>query len=161
MSPSPDTSHQRIVLNIAALFARYLERHPVGEVLIAPLDVYLSDVNVLQPDVIFVSNQRRKIITDHGVEGAPDFVAEILSPSSARYDKGSKRKIYARAGVKELWLVDPAASLIHAYFLANHADAPIATYGANAIFKSSLFPRLRIHAATVFKSPAATQCRPK
>ena len=121
----------------------------------------LSDVNVLQPDVIFVSNQRRKIITDHGIDGAPDFVAEILSPSSARYDKGSKRKIYARAGVKELWLVDPDAALIHVYWLAINADAPTATHSADAIFKSSLFPRLRIKASAIFKSSAASGYRPK
>ena len=161
MSPSPDTYHQRIILNIAGLFVRYLEKHPIGEVFIAPLDVYLSDVNVFQPDVIFVSHPRRRIITDHGIDGAPDLAAEILSPSSARYDKGSKRKIYARTGVKELWLIDPEARLIHIYSLAKNAETPVATHGMDAVFKTALLPGLRIKAEAIFKSPASSHFRSK
>ena len=152
MSPSPNTFHQDVVVNLSYLLRRYLDRKPVGIVCVAPLDVYLSDVNVYQPDVIFISNARRSIVTERGIEGAPDLVVEILSPGTARYDRGSKRKIYARTGVKELWLVDPDVKAIQVYQLDRNAETPSATHGATAIFKSALLPGLRIKAAAVFKS---------
>ena len=153
MSPSPNIYHQAIVGRIYALLLRFLERRPLGEVFVAPLDVFLSEINVYQPDVIFISNQRRSILTEHGLEGAPDLAVEVLSPGTARFDKGSKRKVYARTGVKELWLVDQEASLIHVYQLAKDAETPVATYDDKATFTSPLLPGLRIKAASIFKSP--------
>lgn len=153
MSPSPNIYHQAVVTRICALLSRFLEENPLGEVLVAPLDVFLSDINVYQPDVIFISNQRRSILSERGLEGAPDLVVEVLSPGTARFDKGSKRKIYARTGVKELWLVDPAAKLIHIYQLAKDAETPAATYDETAVFSSPLLPGLRLKAAAIFKSP--------
>jgi Uma2 family endonuclease len=107
---------------------------------------------VYQPDVVFVSNQRRSIITRDGLEGAPDLVVEVLSPGTARLDRGSKRKIYARTGVKELWLADPETKLIVVYQLAVDPEAPAATYGVKAVFHSPLLPGLRIKASSLFKT---------
>ena len=151
MSPSPNTFHQVILGRIYSMILRFLEKTPMGEVFIAPLDVFLSDVNVYQPDVMFISNQRKSIITDHGMEGAPDLVVETLSPGTARFDKGSKRKIYARTGVQELWLVDPEARTIQVYLLPKDVENPVATYGPGATFTSSLLPRLKIKTALIFK----------
>jgi Uma2 family endonuclease len=153
MSPSPNIYHQAIAGRIYALLLQFLDKKPLGEVFVAPLDVFLSEINVYQPDVIFISNQRRSILTEHGLEGAPDLAVEVLSPSTARFDKGSKRKIYARTGVKELWLVDAEARLIHVYQLAKDAETPAATYGEKAVFTSPLLPGLRLKAASIFKSP--------
>src|SRR5205814_5681609 len=152
MSPSPNLFHQEIAGRIHSLLLNFLERHPLGEVFISPLDVFLSDVNVYQPDVIFVSNARRSILTERGIEGAPDLVVEIPSPGTARYDKGSKRKIYARTGVKEVWIVDPELKSIQVYELTKNAETPAATHGTDSLFKSPLLPGLRIKAAVVFKS---------
>ncbi len=152
MSPSPNTFHQDIVANLCHILRQYLDKKPIGVVCVAPLDVYLSEVNVYQPDVIYISNPRRSILTERGIEGAPDFVVEILSPGTARYDKGSKRKIYARTGVKELWLVDPDVRSIEVYHLARNPETPVATHGANAVFKSPLLRGLKIKAAAIFKS---------
>src|SRR5437764_104037 len=85
MSPSPQMFHQEIAGRIHSLILRFLEKHRIGEVFIAPLDVFLSDVNVYRPDVSFVSNARRSILTEHGLEGAPDLVVEVLSPGTARF----------------------------------------------------------------------------
>ncbi len=153
MSPSPNIFHQAIAGRIYALLLQFLEKRPLGEVFIAPLDVFLSEINVYQPDVIFISNQRRSILTERGLEGAPDLAVEVLSPSTARFDKGSKRKVYARTGVKELWLVDAEARLIHVYQLTKDAETPAATYGEKAVFTSPLLPGLRLRAASIFKSP--------
>lgn len=152
MSPLPNTFHQDIIGNMVVLLYAYLKRHPVGLVYIAPLDVFLSDVNVYQLDVIFISSARRSIVTERGIEGAPDLVVEILSPGTAHYDRGSKRKVYARTGVKELWLVDPDVKSIQVYHLNRNAETPSATHDASATFTSALLPGLRIKAAAVFKS---------
>src|ERR1700722_13506557 len=117
MSPSPNIYHQEILGRIYSLISQFLDKHPLGKVYFAPVDVFLGDINVYQPDILFISNQRRSIITGQGIEGAPDLVVETLSPSTARYDKGSKRKIYARFGVKELWLVGPDERTVQVYFL--------------------------------------------
>jgi len=153
MSPSPNIFHQALVGRIYSLLLQFLEKKPLGEVFVAPLDVFLGDINVYQPDVIFISNQRRSILTERGLEGAPDLAVEVLSPGTARVDKGSKRKVYARTGVKELWLVDPDAKLIHVYELAKDAETPAATYDEKAVFGSSLLPGMRLKAASIFKSP--------
>ena len=87
------------------------------------------------------------------MEGAPDLVMETLSPGTARFDKGSKRKIYARTGVQELWLVDPEAKTIQVYLLPKEVETPVATYGPSATFASLLLPGLKIKTALIFKSP--------
>ena len=155
MSPSP-TLHfiKKLFLKIASLINQFLETNPIGEVFAAPLDVFLDDINIYQPDVIFISKRRLDIITEKGIEGAPDLAIEILSPSTARLDKGIKRKQFARHGVKELWLVDPETRTIEVYLLNKDAERPSATHGEKATFESSVLPGLRISAATVFKIPS-------
>ena len=153
-TPSHLTVHQAIVGNIAITLLNFVEKHPIGTVIIGPFDVYLGDINVYQPDVLFVSNRRRSIITERGIEGAPDLVVETLSPATAHYDKGFKRKVYARFGVRELWLVDPETRTIQVYLLEKNAEKPIATHGEKAVFESALLPGLKFKAAAIFKSPA-------
>jgi Uma2 family endonuclease len=153
MSPSPNTFHQYIAGNIHRLLGNFLDKHPLGEVFVAPLDVYLTDTNVFQPDVVYISQARRSLITEQGIEGAPDLVVEVLSPGTARYDQGSKRKAYARNGVRELWIVHPQTKLLQVYHLEKDADAPLATYGEKAQVTSPLLPGLKIKTAAVFRSP--------
>jgi len=140
MAPSPYRFHQDILLNLARLIANHLEQNPVGKVTIAPSDVCLSDLNVYQPDLYFVSNARKSVLSEQGAEGAPDLVVEILSPKTARFDKGVKREVYARTGVKELWIVDPDLREIQVYHLQESADVPKATYRQEQEFESPLLP---------------------
>src|SRR5262249_32800903 len=121
MSPSPTRYHQRIVMNIAHLLQGYLDDHPIGEVYVAPLDVYLTEINVFQPDVIYVTKENAAVLTDEGLDGAPDLVVEILSPSNARLDTGPKREVYARTGVKELWVVNPDRKQLQLFRLRENA----------------------------------------
>jgi Uma2 family endonuclease len=137
-SPANTTFHQSISCTIAVLISNFLGRHRQGE--------------VYQPDVFFVSEQRRSIVTDHGIEGAPDLIVETLSPTTARYDKGSKRKIYARHGVREFWLVDPETRAIQVYLLGKDAETPVATHGDKAAFESVVLPGRRVKTAAIFKS---------
>jgi Uma2 family endonuclease len=152
MSPSPNTYHQTISRNLCLIIGRFLEKKQVGEVYLAPLDVFLSETNVYQPDVIFIGKGNLARITDRGIEGAPDLVVEILSSGTARFDRGSKRKIYAQTGVTELWIVDPDVKSIQVYRLAQDPETPVATHSATSVFSSQVLPGLKVKAAAVFKS---------
>ena len=117
VTPSPVNYHQKILLNLTYAFCKFLETHPVGEVRFAPLDVILSEFDVLEPDLLFVLNEHRDFLQDW-VRGAPDLVVEILSPGTEARDRGIKLKAYARYGVGEYWIVDPNAQVIEVYRLA-------------------------------------------
>lgn len=151
MSPAPNRYHQAISRNIEFILLKYLERHPIGDLYDAPFDVYISENDVFQPDIVFVKQENFGVLTDAGVEGTPDFVVEILSPSNAYLDKKAKLRVYARTGVKELWIVDPETRLAHVYDLQADPERPAATYGERDTFSSAHFPGLVISGAEVFK----------
>ena len=150
MAPAPNRYHQHISRDLLVLIANYLETHPIGEVYSAPFDVYLDELNAHQPDLVFVSNEN-DILTDAGAEGAPDFLVEILSPKTAFLDKKAKRCVYARAGVKELWIIDPDLKSISVYFLQKNAEKPSAIYTEKDTFTSAQFPGLKFKAARIFR----------
>lgn len=146
VSPSPVTKHQRISRNLLTILHHYVTQHKLGEVLSAPMDVILSHINVVQPDLLFVSNERKKIITEKNIQGAPDLIVEILSETSAEQDRMAKKQIYARHGVKEYWLIDPDTETVEVYRLDAKARIfqHVATYQSDESLRSSLFPRLKI-----------------
>ena len=107
VSPAPSVAHQRISKRVFALLKAVVEDAGRGEVFYAPLDVELSQVDVVQPDIIVVLNANAHKVTPSRIKGAPDKVVEILSPGSRAHDTQRKRAAYERAGVPECWLVDP------------------------------------------------------
>ncbi len=112
MPPAPLTGHQMISIALASRLYLYVEEQGLGAVVAAPTDVVLSDMDVVQPDVLFVSSRRSHILTRENVRGAPDLVVEVLSPATAERDRTIKLDLYARHGVKEYWIVDPDAGTI-------------------------------------------------
>ena len=110
----------------------------------------MDEINAHQPDVIFVAKANR-ILTEAGAEGAPDFVVEVLSPKTAHLDKKPKRRVYARSGVKEYWIVDPASRSIRVYHLPENAEQPVATSGINDTFNSPHFPGLKFKGKAIFE----------
>jgi len=112
LTPSPATKHQLTLFNLSGSLFVYSKRSPVGVVAVAPLDVRLSHDTAVQPDLIFVSNARANIIRENYIDGAPDLVVEILSPSTAAHDRATKLALYAEAGVPEVWLLDPNAKTV-------------------------------------------------
>jgi Uma2 family endonuclease len=140
MAPAPDRFHQDCSRNIQFAILKYLETNPIGVLYDAPFDVVLSDLNVFQPDLAFISESRRHVLTRRGAEGPPDLVVEILSPSTARLDVESKRLVYARAGVQELWIVDPETFDVRIYRFSESADLPPAVLRRPASITSSLLP---------------------
>jgi Uma2 family endonuclease len=150
MSPAPDRVHQAILRKISFLLWEFLEREPLGEIYFAPVDVFLTDLNVYQPDLVFISKARLSILTDQGLERAPDLVVEVLSPKTAKLDREIKGEVYACTGVKELWIVDPDLKEVHVYHLAKSVDRPAGVYRARQSFQSPLLPGLRISVAKFF-----------
>lgn len=151
MAPAPNRYHQEIVGNLFEILRNHIRKHRIGRVYVAPFDVYLDDINVLQPDLCFVSKANSRILTDDGAHGAPDLAIEIISPTNAQLDKKPKRKVYARAGVRELWLIDPILLQIHIYDLARNPDKPVKIIEDDESFESNLLPGLTILAAEVFR----------
>jgi Uma2 family endonuclease len=113
-SPSPTVLHQDI---ISALFRKLVPfvDSGMGKVYFAPLDVYLSEVETYQPDLMFITNERLDIIKEKNIQGAPDLVIEVLSPCTAYYDLRHKKEVYAEHGVVEYWVVDPMERSIEIY----------------------------------------------
>lgn len=151
MAPAPNLFHQKISWNVSQLLGRYIAKHPVGEVFYAPCDVYLSDYDVLQPDVLFVAKANLGILQEDGIHGPPDLVIEVLSPATAQLDKKAKRRIYARAGVKELWLVDPLLLQIQIYDFARDPAKPVRLIEEDENFTTPLLPGLTLAAAEIFR----------
>ena len=111
-APSPVTGHQTIVGRLLFSVYQFVNEHRLGRVWSAPLDVILSNYDVTQPDILFVSNARAGIVTRANIQGAPDLVVEVLSPATVQYDRGYKELLYGRHGVLEYWLVDPDAETV-------------------------------------------------
>ena len=107
MAPAPLDIHEKLFGFLFSLLRDYVEEHELGEVRGSRSGVELAADQVYEPDILFVARDRLDIIQRHGLVGAPDLVIEILSASTAAYDRGDKLRVYERAGVRELWLIDP------------------------------------------------------
>jgi len=115
--PAPSVTHQRIVGKLFRLMSDYVEGKKAGEVFVSPFDVILSEENVVQPDLVFVSKENSKIIKDKGIFGAPDLVVEVISPSTLKKDTEDKKKLSAEFGVRELWLIFPGERAVEVFSL--------------------------------------------
>jgi Uma2 family endonuclease len=150
LEPSPTWTHQSVSSELEHALKVYLKINPLGALFSAPLDVYLDETNVFQPDIGVIMNAHRHLITERGVRGAPDFIVEILSPSNHRLDRGPKRRKYAEAGVREMWLVDPVKQTIEAYLFDQNTGQPRHTWHRDDTLTSMLFPGLSIAANEIF-----------
>jgi len=117
MTPAPKIIHQDISRNIEIELALFVQKHKLGKVYYAPCDIVLSNENVVQPDILFIPKENMDIITEDNIQGAPDLIIEILSPSTAYYDLIDKKEIYETFGVKEYWIVDPKKQWVEIYIL--------------------------------------------
>ena len=151
MTPSPTTQHQRIVARLHLLLHEFSRNKEVGEVLFAPLDVVFDDRNVVQPDLLFVSSGHSAAITPAYVAGPPDLVIEVLSPSTASYDRETKLQVYARAGVPEIWYVDGASRTVEILVLtADKQYARTAHAKGEGRIASTALPGLAIDLQEIF-----------
>lgn len=150
-SPAPGMAHQRAVLRLST----ELDRHFAGttcEVFVSPVDVRLSEEDIVQPDIVVVC-EALKVKPTH-IEGAPTLVVEVLSPSTEVHDRLRKMALYARAGVKEVWLVSPEAQLVEVFVLDGATYRRTGAYTKGDTLRSRAFPKLNVDLAKVFNRPA-------
>ena len=115
MSPAPTPYHQIVHARLFLALGQHVSRQRLGQVMSAPVDVKLSETDVLQPDLVFVAEARADIIGEQSINGAPDLVVEVLSPSTAYHDVTTKKRLYEVHGVHEYWIVDPASETVEVY----------------------------------------------
>ena len=150
LAPAPRRDHQRVDMKLGWRLGRFVEENALGVVYSAPRDVVFSDTNIVQPDLMFISNERMHIDTEAEVWGGPDLVIEILSPSTAARDRTLKRALYARHGVNEYWLVDADARTIAVLLLGQQGFEPVATYSEGDTLVSPTLPGFSILVDEVF-----------
>jgi Uma2 family endonuclease len=148
--PAPLARHQLVQHRIVDIVYRYAAEHG-GFAVGSPIDIVFSDFDVLQPDVIYFSADRANLVDiDRVIRHAPDLCVEVLSPSTAATDRGRKMQVFARSGVREYWIVDPAAASIEIYELAGAGyDLRVQASGADMI-SPSVLPSLAFPAGSLF-----------
>ena len=150
MTPAPTTYHQRLAREIFLLLASFVKLHGLGEIFFSPLDVYFSETETYQPDIIYVSKDRLSIIAEEKVEGSPDLIAEILSPTTAYYDLRHKKQVYEQYGVKEYWIVDPMEKSIEVYENKKKSFELFKKYDRTGTLRSPLLEGLNLDLSKVF-----------
>ena len=138
MAPAPREIHQYFLIKLAAKVETFVDERNLGTVYCAPFDVVLSDTNVVQPDLLFISNERAHSITPDNIQGAPDLVVEILSPTTAERDRTVKSELYAQHGVHEYWIVDPDARTITVFLLNEGEFEEVDTYSEGETLTSPM-----------------------
>ena len=150
MAPAPIPLHQRVVTRFSNRLGPFIEENGLGELFTAPIDVYLSETNLVQPDLLFVAAARVSIITETNIQGAPDLVIEVASPRTQEYDLTVKRELYERFGVLEYWVALPRAQAVDALRRENGRFVDAGHYGRSDILATPLLPGLRIDLSGVF-----------
>ena len=148
--PAPNTRHQRVSKKIETALTRQVEEKGLGEVFHAPYDVVLSTENVTQPDILVVCTERLSIIAEANLPGAPDLVIEVLSPGTRQKDLAIKRKIYARFGVQEYWIVDPDAATVEVLTLEEAGYITAGMCRGSDRLSSPLLPDLNLSLNEIF-----------
>ena len=155
VTPSPVIRHQQILGNLHFLLRQHLENEPRGELFLAPSDLLLSEFDIVVPDLMYLSRERRHFLTAKNLQGPPDLVVEILSPGTRSRDLRLKRDLYERTGVAEYWIVDP---IENAVTICRRSDTrfqePVRLSTSEGdVLTTPLLPHLEIPLARLFASP--------
>ncbi len=155
VTPSPNTKHQRILGHLHLMIGSWLEHQPIGQVFLSPFDMVFTQFDVVEPDLLYMSNERAaEILTDLNVQGVPELVIEIASPSTRRRDGSLKRTLYERTGVSEYWIVEPKGDKVRVYRREGVSfAAPIdLTREAGDVLTTPLLPGLDLPLARMFRA---------
>ena len=150
MAAAPIPLHQRVGMRFSNRMGPFIEANGLGELFAAPIDVYFSNTNVFQPDLIFISAARTRIIGNSNIQGAPDLVIEIASPRTQRRDRTVKRDVYERYGVLEYWMTYPDTRTISVLRLENGRFVDAGRYQYGDTLTTPLLPGLAIALSEVF-----------
>ena len=162
VTPSPNTKHQGILVELLWTLRSYLETHPIGRVFCAPFDIVFSAHDVVEPDLVYLSHERAAtVLTPQNARGAPEVVVEIASKSTRKRDETIKRRLYERDGVSEYWVVDPEVDSIRVYRReGDRFDRAIElTSERGDALTTPLLPGLEIELARIFAEPGGTPQR--
>ena len=150
MTPAPTTYHQRIIRRIFKLLDNHVEGNSLGEIFFSLIDVYFSETDTYQPDIVYIAKDRSSIIGEKKIEGSPDLIIEILSPATADYDLRHKKKIYERFGVQEYWIVDPMEKSVDVYKNTSQLLELDKRYEESEILRSLLLEGFEMDLGRVF-----------
>ncbi|MFN0071591.1 MAG: Uma2 family endonuclease [Chloroflexota bacterium] len=150
VNPAPTPGHQRVLRRLNRLLEQHIETNRLGELFFAPLDCILDDTSVVQPDLVFIANDRGGQISGRGIEGAPTLVVEIVSPSSTRTDRGRKMQLYAKFGVPYYWIVDPGVQRLEAFELISGSYELVADGTMTQTVRLAPFSELAIPLAEIW-----------
>jgi Uma2 family endonuclease len=153
VTPAPTTWHQITLSALHLLVGVFVRQHSLGLVLVAPVDVLFSEHDVAQPDLVFISNERAGILTKPNIQGAPDLVVEILSPSTRRKDEDVKGPLYEHFGVREYWMVDPEVRRVSVFRHNGSGFNPAVELSAEDgdVLATPLLPGLEIRVGEIFE----------
>jgi Uma2 family endonuclease len=153
MSPSPRIKHQKISGRLFNKIYNFLEETPLGEVFSAPTDIIFSNIDIVVPDILFVSTKRKAIITEKNLQGAPDLIIEILSKSTRNTDERLKRNLYEHHGVTEYWIVDPESETIAIYRISDkgYVRSDKLSVEKQDILATPLLPNFAVPLSAIFK----------
>ena len=154
VTPSPNVRHQEILGRLYLLIGTWLQGHRVGKIFVAPLDVLFSRFDVVEPDLLYVSNERAaEVLSVQHLTGAPDLVIEIASPGTRNRDETIKRRLYERSSVTEYWVVDPDIDVIRIYRRSGERfERPVElSREADDVLTTALLPGLEMPLARVFR----------
>ena len=147
---APAPAHQRASMRLSRIMSNFIFDKQLGELFAAPIDVFFDISNNTQPDLLFVKKERDFIITRNGIEGAPDLIVEILSPSTFKIDRTDKMALYLQFGVPEYWIVDPKNQSIEVYVLADNAYKMASFAIENGLIQSKVLEGLSLEVSDVF-----------
>jgi len=152
VAPAPNLKHQIVSMRLSVAIGSFVELHDSGLFLAARCDVVFSPTNVVEPDLLFLSRERSGLAAEQNIQGAPDLVIEILSPSTRNRDQGVKRRLYERMGVQEYWIADPAGETVSVYRRAGEVFwvAAELSHKAGDVLSTPLLPGLKITLARIF-----------
>ena len=154
VTPSPDLGHQELVGRLYLAIGNFLEtRRHLGRVFLSPLDVVLSDHDVVEPDLLFVAGDQQGLLTEANVQGPPALVIEVLSPGTRCRDEGIKRQLFERTGVREYWLVDPKRSRVLVCRRSQDGSLSVVAtlaHDGDELLSTPLLPEFRLSMAELF-----------
>jgi Uma2 family endonuclease len=150
MAPTPTPTHQRVVRILGFSLHQYITTKKLGEIFLAPISVRLWEGTIREPDILWLRPEHSDYVNETHIEGAPDWVAEVISPSSKKTDTETKMFEYAHAGIPEYWLLDPKRETIQVYVLAEGAYTLHSTYKRGDVAKAQTIPGFEIAVSEVF-----------
>lgn len=150
MVPAPTPYHQYVSGNIYSALKEFVEKNSLGQVYYSPIDVYFGEAETYQPDIVFVLKEKLSIVGETKIEGAPDLIIEILSPSTAYYDLGRKYEIYEKSGVKEYWVVHPERKSIEIYQNEGNQFKLVQSVKEMGIINSPLLRNFKLNLEKIF-----------